>query len=98
VPSKTGILFLHKLYGQEPTVEQEFTERQLRNYNGERGYRMYIAHAGVVYDVTDCPKWRRGLHENQHWPGQDLTDALGDAPHTASVFAHPCCKRVGILR
>jgi predicted heme/steroid binding protein len=98
VPSKTGILFLHKLYGQEPTVEQEFTERQLRNYNGERGYRMYIAHAGVVYDVTDCPKWRRGLHENQHWPGQDLTAALADAPHTASVFAHPCCKRVGILR
>ena len=79
-------------------MEQEFTERQLRNYNGERGYRMYIAHAGVVYDVTDCPKWRRGLHENQHWPGQDLTEALGDAPPTASVLAHPCCKRVGILR
>ena len=37
---------------------------------------MYVAYAGVVYDVTDCPKWRRGLHENLHWPGQDLTAEL----------------------
>ena len=44
----------------EPVKEREFTEQQLRYYTGERGYRMYIAYAGVVYDVTDCPKWRRG--------------------------------------
>ena len=53
---------------------------------------MYVAFEGVVYDVTDCPKWRRGIHENQHWPGQDLTAELAAAPHTASVFTHPCCK------
>jgi predicted heme/steroid binding protein len=79
-------------------MEREFTEQQLRAYVGERGYRMYVAYDGVVYDVTDCPKWRRGIHEQLHWPGQDLTDAMKDAPHTASVFAHPCCKRVGILK
>ncbi len=78
-------------------VETEFTEQQLRRYTGERGTRMYIAYAGRVYDVTDCPKWRRGIHENQHWPGQDLTAELGDAPHTASVFDHPCVKVVGKL-
>ena len=80
-----------------PTPEREFTEQQLRYYTGERGYRMYIAYAGIVYDVTDCPKWRRGLHENQHWPGQDLTAEMADAPHTATVFDHPCAKRVGRL-
>ena len=80
------------------TSEPVFTEQQLRNYTGERSYRMYIGYQGVVYDVTDCPKWRRGMHENLHWPGQDLTSELGDAPHTASVFAHPCVKRVGILK
>ncbi len=81
----------------EEVEEQVFSEQQLRRYSGERGYPIYVAYAGVVYDVTNCPKWRRGLHENLHWPGQDLTDELGDAPHTDSVFAHPCCRRVGIL-
>lgn len=77
--------------------ERILSERELRAYTGERGTPMYVAYAGVVYDVTRCPKWRRGLHENVHWPGQDLTAELGDAPHTADVFAHPCVKRVGRL-
>ncbi len=80
-----------------PPQEPVFTERQLRAYTGERGQPMYIAFQGAVYDVTHCPKWRRGLHENVHWPGQDLTAALVDAPHTASVLSHPCVKRVGRL-
>ena len=29
--------------------------------------------------------WRDGRH-NEHWAGQDLTDELEDAPHTANVF------------
>ena len=40
----------------EAAGETVFTEQQLRRYTGERGYRMYIAYQGVVYDVTDCPK------------------------------------------
>ena len=80
-----------------PAAEPEFTEQQLRAYTGERGYPMYIAYAGVVYDVTRCPKWRLGLQERLHWPGQDLTAELGDAPHSAGVFGHPCVKRVGRL-
>ena len=82
---------------QDATPDKVFTEQQLRNYIGERGYPMYIAYAGIVYDVTDCPKWRRGIHENQHWPGQDLTDEMENAPHDANVFLHPCAKRVGVL-
>jgi len=77
--------------------ERTFTIRQLRTYTGERGSRKYIAHDGIVFDVTDCPKWRRELHENLHFPGQDLTTELAEAPHSAAVFVHPCCKRVGIL-
>jgi predicted heme/steroid binding protein len=77
--------------------EREFSEHELRAYLGERGMPMYVAHADVVYDVTHCPKWRRGIHENQHWPGQELTAEMDDAPHTADVFYHPCVKRVGQL-
>jgi predicted heme/steroid binding protein len=78
-------------------AERRFTTQQLHQHTGERGRRLYIAHAGVVYDVTDCPKWRRGLHEGQHLPGQDLTAEMDDAPHTASVFDHACVKQVGVL-
>lgn len=47
------------------------TENQLRLFNGEDEDRMYVAYKGIVYDVTDCPKWRTGIHESQHFPGQD---------------------------
>lgn len=80
------------------SAEREFTEQELRRYTGERGQPMYIACGGVVYDVSDCPKWRTGLHELLHFPGQDLTSELPDAPHTTDVFARPCVKRVGVLR
>ena len=77
--------------------ERVFTRSQLHNYVGERGYPKYVAFRGVVYDVTNCPKWRRAMHENVHWPGQDLTAEIDEAPHTASVFDHPCVRRVGVL-
>jgi predicted heme/steroid binding protein len=73
------------------------TELALRRNNGERGSRKYIAHNGIVYDVTDCPKWRQDLHENLHFPGQDLTSELPDAPHAEEVFSRPCVKIVGRL-
>jgi predicted heme/steroid binding protein len=76
--------------------EPKFTKQSLRRYDGEDG-PMYIAFQGVVYDVTGCPKWRRGIHQDQHFPGQDLTSELPDAPHGIEVFTHPCVKRVGVL-
>ncbi len=80
----------------EPS-ERAFTERELQQYNGERGQPAYIAYAGVVYDVSECPKWRTGLHEQLHFAGVDLTRSLRKAPHTADVFLRPCVKRVGRL-
>jgi predicted heme/steroid binding protein len=70
---------------------------ELRQHDGESGRRMYVAFRGVVYDVTDCPKWRTGMHEQLHFPGQDLTGELPDAPHASEVFQRPCVKRVGRL-
>ncbi|MCX6026659.1 MAG: hypothetical protein NTY23_10455 [Chloroflexi bacterium] len=56
---------------------------------------MYIAHQGVVHDVTDCAKWRTGTHQRLHFPGQDLTSELPDAPRGTTVFAHPCGEAGG---
>jgi len=78
-------------------TERKYSAHELGYYNGERGRRKYVAHRGIVYDVTDCPKWRTEMHEQLHWPGQDLTTELPDAPHDEAVFARPCVRRVGIL-
>ena len=75
------------------------SDNQLRLFNGEDEERIYVAYQGIVYDVTECPKWRRGLHEGQHFPGQDLTTELEqEAPHAEEVFNHPCVKVIGRLQ
>ncbi len=79
-------------------AERHFTPRELQRHNGERGERVYLAYAGVVYDVTECPKWRTGFHEQLHFAGFDLTGELPDAPHGAEVFNRPGVRRVGMLR
>ena len=73
------------------------SEMELKRGTGERGTRKLIAYKGIVYDVTDCPKWRLDMHEFLHFPGQDLTSELPDAPHKEEVFKHDCVKMVGRL-
>jgi predicted heme/steroid binding protein len=70
---------------------------ELKRNTGERGSRIWIAQDGIVYDVTDCPKWKTGLHEFLHFAGQDLTSELPDAPHKEEVFQHDCVIVVGKL-
>lgn len=77
--------------------ERIVSMQELKGNTGERGSRKFIAHNGVVYDVTDCPKWRPDLHEQLHFPGQDLTGELQDAPHEEDVFTRPCVKIIGKL-
>lgn len=79
------------------TPENVISLLELKRNTGERGSRMWIAFEGIVYDVTECPKWRLGLHEFLHFPGQDLSGELQDAPHEAEVFRHDCVKIVGKL-
>lgn len=77
--------------------EKIVTLSELKRNTGERGTRKLIAYNGIVYDVTDCPKWRLDMHEWLHFPGQDLTSELPEAPHGEEVFKHDCVKIVGKL-
>jgi len=70
---------------------------ELRRNTGERGSRIWIAQNGTVYDVTDSPKWRTGLHELLHFGGQDLSSEFPEAPHGIEVFLHPGVKMIGRL-
>jgi predicted heme/steroid binding protein len=76
--------------------EKIFTRSELQQYDGDLN-PPYIAYQGVVYDVSQSWRWRHGLHEGMHFPGQDLTSALEEAPHNDDVFTHPAIRRVGIL-
>jgi predicted heme/steroid binding protein len=73
------------------------SQAELKRGTGERGTRKLVAYKGIVYDVTDCPKWRLDMHEFLHFPGQDLTSELPDAPHQEEVFSHDCIKIIGRL-
>jgi predicted heme/steroid binding protein len=84
-------------YNRNMTAPQRtITTQELRSHNGERGSRKWIAYRGTVYDVSDCPRWRRDLHEGLHFSGQDLTSELPEAPHAQEVFERPCVKIVGV--
>ena len=74
------------------------SKMELMRSTGERGTRMWVALDGLVYDITDCPKWRTGLHEGLHFAGQDLTGEFPEAPHKREVFAHECAVVVGRLQ
>lgn len=83
---------------KEPALESEpnYTLVDLRRLDGEGG-PMCVAYQGVVYDVSACPHWKTGLHEQLHFPGQDLSAELQDAPHGEEVFNRPCVRRIGRL-
>jgi len=78
-------------------LQNVYSPSDLLKFNGSDDPQVLIAFEGIVYDVTECPKWRSGLHEQQHFPGIDLTTSILDAPHSIEVFNHPCVKVVGIM-
>ena len=75
-----------------------FSEAELRQYDGSKGRPVYIAHDGVVYDVSDAPLWRSGMHQDLHYAGLDLTRSLRQAPHDAGVFQRRHVRVVGRLK
>ena len=58
------------------------TLEELKEFNGKNGKPAYIAVDGVIYDETESPLWKDGMH-NGFEAGQDLTEALKGAPHGA---------------
>lgn len=77
--------------------DREFSLAEVRRGTGERGTRKLVAYDGLVYDVTDCRRWSRDMHEQMHFPGQDLSGEMDGAPHKADVFNRPCVKLLGRL-
>lgn len=73
-----------------------FKKDELAQYNGKNGAPALIAYGGKVHDVSTSFLWRDGKHQVLHSAGQDLTDALRDAPHGEDLIEK--FPIVGILR
>ena len=59
----------------------EFTRESLASYDGKEGRPAFFAFEGKVYDATQSPLWKQGLHMGRHNAGENLTEALKLAPH-----------------
>lgn len=59
----------------------KFSREELDINNGKNGASAFIAYRGKVYDVSSSFLWRNGKHQVTHDAGEDLTDALAQAPH-----------------
>lgn len=75
--------------------QKTITLAQLRRNNGDRGLPKWVVYQSIVYDVTNCPRWQKEMHENLHFAGQDLTEEMAESPHTQHVLGFPCVKVVG---
>ena len=62
-----------------------FTEDELREYDGSNGI-VYVAYSGKVYDVSSSYHWREAVHHIRHRAGRDLSNAMGQAPHSPDIL------------
>ncbi len=62
-----------------------YTRAQLALCNGQDKPEIWIACRGLIYDVGRSRLWKGGKHY-EHWAGQELSEELADAPHTAQVL------------
>ena len=65
---------------------KSFSKEELARYNGRDGAPAYIAYKGKVYDASNSFQWKNGRHQVLHDAGEDLTDALEQAPHGADML------------
>ena len=56
-------------------TERTFTTEELAQFTGQNGQPAYVAVNGIVYDVSNSPRWPNGNH-NGNQAGRDLTSAF----------------------
>lgn len=77
-------------------TEQTFTIEELSQYDGLEGRKAYIAVDGIVYDVTDIPQWKDGIHQGRFQAGKDYSAEIrSESPHGLSMLSR--AEKVGVL-
>ena len=73
----------------------DLTLEQLAQFDGKEGRKAYFSYQGEIFDATDSPLWKNGIHMGRHQAGCDLTEVLGQAPHAEDKVM--AMKKVGAL-
>lgn len=80
----------------DPRSLKRYTPEEFALADGKEGRPALIVYKGRVYDVTGSKLWRNGVHVKAHQSGNDLTGAMGAAPHDDRVVLDRF-QPVGIL-
>lgn len=82
----------------EPMVEEDekesenllpvFNRESLSEFDGRDNRRAYVAVNGVVYDVTNSPRWPNGNH-NGYQAGQDLSSIFNSQHGDSRLSSFP---------
>jgi len=75
---------------------KKLTKRELAQYSGKNGTKAYIAYNGKIYDVSSSFHWKDGRHQALHQAGEDLTEALQEAPHGEDLLER--VPLIGLMR
>lgn len=65
---------------------QELDSKSLAACNGSDGKLCYISVNGKIYDVSESRLWKGGRHMEMHSAGQELGEAIKNAPHGEEVL------------
>lgn len=68
--------------GEPKILKGNLSSKELGRFDGKEGRPAYIGYKGAIYDVTQSKLWKNGTHGGRHYAGADLTDILGQAPHS----------------
>jgi predicted heme/steroid binding protein/CheY-like chemotaxis protein/uncharacterized membrane protein len=66
--------------------ERRFTIQELKEYDGKEGKPAYAVFKGKVYDISNSPLWKNGIHAVKHFAGSDLTESMLSAPHGEEIL------------
>ena len=66
--------------------ERRFTIQELKEYDGKEGKPAYVVFKGKVYDISNSPLWKNGIHAVKHFAGADLTESMLSAPHGEEIL------------
>jgi len=66
-------------------VSGDMSAEELAMCDGKEGRPALIAFQGTIYDVTASRLWKQGNHMGRHQSGNDLSEALSQAPHGAEL-------------
>jgi predicted heme/steroid binding protein/uncharacterized membrane protein len=64
-------------------IAGDMTQEELSACDGKDGRPAYFAFEGKIYDATQSKLWKNGVHMGRHQAGNNLTEALQQAPHGA---------------